>query len=360
MKNLKKILLIIQRSNGDVLLSQTLINKIFEAYKSPQIDILVNDDTVPVAKMLSNINCIHQFSYDKKKRNRWRQEKILISALFKKYDLSINLTASDRSVLYSLISGKKSISAVEINNKKSWWKKILLSNYYIFDNNKHILRNNLEPLNLLNIKYDLLQDSPIASNKVIDRIHNKLSKDGIKNFIIFHPSAQYKYKVYPTKLRNDLLALLSQLNVAIIVTGGNNLIDFEINSNLPILNNIYNWIGKTSIEEYVALSYLSRGYVGMDTLNMHIAAAQNKRIFAIFGPTKLTMWSPWSNKSQTSAVIDSPIQTYSNITIFQADMSCVACGKAGCNDSGNSNCLDKITPKVVFNQLEKWHQNSEL
>ena len=47
---------------------------------------------------------------------------------------------------------------------------------------------------------------------------------------------------------------------------------------------------------YFALSELSLAYIGMDTLNMHIAAAQNKRIFAIFGPTNLTMWSPWSNE----------------------------------------------------------------
>ena len=118
MKNPKKILIIIQRSNGDVLLSQTLINKIFESYNSPQIDILVNDDTVLVAQLLSNISDIHQFSYSKKRNNRWKQEKKLVFKLFKKYDLAINLTASDRSVLYSMIAGKRSISAVERNNKK--------------------------------------------------------------------------------------------------------------------------------------------------------------------------------------------------------------------------------------------------
>ena len=91
MKNIKKILIIIQRSNGDVLLSYSLIDSLFINYQSPQIDLLVNDDTLAVAKLLPNINHIHKFSYQKKKENRWDQEKKIIKNIFRKYDLSINL-----------------------------------------------------------------------------------------------------------------------------------------------------------------------------------------------------------------------------------------------------------------------------
>ena len=66
MKNPNKILVIIQRSNGDVFLSMTLIKKIYEHYDSPQIDLLVNDDTVAVARLLPHINFIHTFSYQDK------------------------------------------------------------------------------------------------------------------------------------------------------------------------------------------------------------------------------------------------------------------------------------------------------
>ena len=360
MKNPNKILIIIQRSNGDVLLSQTLINKIFESYNSPQIDLLVNDDTVLVAQLLSNISDIHQFSYSKKRNNRWKQEKKIVKKIFRKYDLSINLTASDRSVLYALFASKKSISAIEQDNKKSWWKKILLTYFYYFDTKKHILLNNLESLNLLKIKHDNIQLSPDISNVSIDRVKIKLSKKGIKDFVIFHPSAQYKYKIYNQFSRDKLLTYLSSLGLSIVITGSNNKIDSEIKLNLPFLPNVYDFIGETTIEEYFALSSLSQAYIGMDTLNMHIAASQNKRVFAIFGPTKLSMWSPWSNKLQRSAKIDMPEQTYGNVTIFQANMPCVACGQAGCKDSGKSECLDKIKPKVVFDQVKNWYQNVSL
>ena len=91
---------------------------------------------------------------------------------------------------------------------------------------------------------------------------------------------------------------------------------------------------------------------------MHIAASQNKRIFAIFGPTNLRMWSPWSNELRLSATEDRPIQSYGNVTIFQANMPCVACGKAGCdNNHGNSDCLDNIDPIIIYKEVENWLKN---
>ena len=358
MKNPKKILIIIQRSNGDVFLSMPLINSLYENYHSPQIDLLVNDDTIAVAELLPHIHYIHQFSYQKKQERRFRQEKELIFSVYRKYDLSINLTASDRSVFYALLASKKSISAIEKNHQKSWWKRKLLSHYYFFDTTKHILINNLESLKILNIKHQAIQRSPRVSNETTIRIKNKLENMGVNRFIIFHPSAQYNYKIYPKNLRDKLLGYLNSLNVPILITGSSNKLDLNIKKAIPALPNIYNFIGETTLEEYFVLSELALAYIGMDTLNMHIAAAQNKRIFTIFGPTNLSMWSPWSNELQTAASKDIPVQTYGNISIFQANMHCVACGKAGCDDMhGISICLDNINPKDIFSEVQNWFQN---
>ena len=125
--------------------------------------------------------------------------------------------------------------------------------------------------------------------------------------------------------------------------------------------NIYNFISKTSLEEYLALSQLSLAYIGMDTLNMHIAATQNKRIFTIFGPTNLKMWSPWSNALKCAANENKLMQTYGGITIFQAGLPCVPCGRAGCdNDQGRSECLHIIDPKKIFIEVEKWCKSERL
>ena len=359
MKKIKKILIIIQRSNGDVFLSLKLVNALFKHFQSPKIDLLINDDTYQVARLFPNINHIHQFSYSKKRDLRLTQEIQIIKSIFRKYDLSINLTSSDRSVLYAICASSNSISAIEDIKVKSWWKKLLLKDYYYFDSNKHILLNNLSPLDLLSIEFDLMQDSIIPDKTILRKVQTKLTKLSIKNFFIFHPSAQYEYKIYPRQLRNNLFKLLHNAGITIIVTGSNNKIDQNIKKEIPDLKNIYNFIGDTSLEEFIALGHLSLAYIGMDTLNMHIAASQNKRIFSIFGPTNLKMWSPWSNSMKKATVKDMPLQNYGNITIFQAALPCVACGRAGCDDNkGRSDCLFVIEPKRIFNEINQWVENA--
>jgi heptosyltransferase III len=355
LKSPKKILIVIQRSNGDVFLSSNLIYTLFEKYNSPKIDLLVNDDTYPIAKLLPHINFIHQFSYLKKKNNRWNQEKELITKIYRKYDLSINLTASDRSVLYALLASKYSISAIEKNKSKSWWKKLLLTHFYYFDIDKHILINNSESLNLLNLKHKNIQKPIAISDGIIASVKNKLAINGIKNFIIFHPSAQYKYKIYPRHLRDELLKSLNDLEIPILITGSKNKIDSEIKKEIPIAINIHNFIGKTSLEEYFVLSQLSMAYIGMDTLNMHIAASQNKPIFAIFGPTNLKMWSPWCNFLQKATRENKSIQTYHNITLFQSSLPCRSCGLVGCGSNHNTDeFIYNIKPKEIINIVKKY------
>jgi len=358
LKNPRKILVIIQRSNGDVLLSSSLIKSLYENFDSPKIDILVNDDTISVAKILPNINKVYTFSYEKKSSNRWSQERNIIKQLFRKYDISINLTASDRSVIYALLASKKSISAIEKVNYKSWWKKILLSHYYYFDSSKHILLNNLEPLRALKIKYDNFQQPIQFSKNDYSKIKSKLKDNGIERFVIFHPSAQYNYKIYPKNLRDELLVFLNTLQIPIVITGGNTEIDLKIKDEIPSLTNIYNFIGETSLKDYFVLSEYALAYIGMDTLNMHIAASQSKRIFAIFGSTKLSMWSPWSNQLKKSTAINIPIQTYGKNTIFQSSLPCVVCGVIGCgNNHGMNDFPSIIEPEKIYFEIKNWYEN---
>lgn len=355
MKNqqFKKILIIMQRSNGDVFLSSPLINALHKYYDSPKIDLLVNDDILAIAKTLQHINNIHLFSYKKKKANRLKQEKNIIKTIYKKYDLSINLTASDRSVVYAILASKYSISAVEKDAKKSWWKNMFLTKSYEFDKSLSIVKNNTASLKLLGIENEQILLTSNYAQSAKKSILKKLEKLKIKKFMIFHPSAQYDYKVYPKVLRDKLLELLNTLNIPIIITGANSELDLKIKKELPNLNNIYDFIGETSLDELLALGDLSSAYIGMDTLNMHIASSQNQRIFAIFGSTILDTWSPWSNDLQKNTNFNCPVQTYGKITIFQADMDCVACGLAGCDDKhGKSDCLDEISPEMIFEEVK--------
>ena len=240
----KRILLIVQRSNGDVFLSSPLIEGLFEAYGKPQIDLLVNSDTIAVAKMLPHVSRIHVFNYA---LGRTAQTMGLIRTIARRYDLAISLTASDRSVLLALVAGHRAISAVEQGKKRSWWKRFLLRSHYEFDTGRHIIENNTQPLALLGIDYGSQELCSAYSPEAAERVDSMLADKGIGEFIVFHPCAQYDYKVYPEKLRNRLLEELSRLGPSIVVTGSKSPLDRQIKESLPSFDKVFDFIGETSL-----------------------------------------------------------------------------------------------------------------
>lgn len=339
-----KILIIIRRSNGDVFLSSALIRTLFEHYDHPKIDLLVNENTLAVAKSLKHIDKILTFS-------RTHRQNI-ITKIFRKYDLCISLTATDRNILYAALAAKISISAIDSESTKAWWKKILLDKYFTFNDAKHMIYNILKPLSLLGINTKNLNYSPKIDARYVNQT---LIKFGLQkeNYLIFHPSAQFNFRTYPIQNINALLEKLVTLNIKIIITGSNDAINQKISSALIKHNNILNLINKTSLQELYALISQCKLHIGMDTLNTHIAASFDKKLIAIYGPNGVTQWSPFNAKLDYAPSTDTPPLTkYGNFTIIQADMPCVPCNQNGCNGLGKSDCLENIDPKMIFDEVK--------
>jgi len=355
LKKIKEILVIIQRSNGDVFFSYTLIKNLLKNYSLASVDLLVNNDTIQTASLFPEVRKIHSYSYAMKAKLGFKYDIFLAKKLWRKYDLSINLTSSDRSVFFAWSSGKNSISIVDESLSKSWWKKIILDWHIPYKPQIHSLSQTLSILDCLKISYRKNLFCPEINPRTLKKVKDLLKFQKVDRFIIFHPCAQYNYKIYPTENRNKLIDLLIKEKFSIVLTGGKNHIDSDISKSIKKNKKILNLIGKTSLEEFTALCSLSEAYVGMDTLNMHIASSLNKPIFAIFGPTNLKKWSPWSNQTNMSARTDVPFQKYGENRIFQADMPCVACGLAGCDDQhGKSECLYHISPEIIMRHYNEW------
>jgi len=345
-----KILIIIRRSNGDVFLSATLINSLYEHYQNSKIDLLIDEATLPIAKTLQHIDKIHIFSHNKK--SSISQDINIIKSIYKKYNLCISLTATDRNILYAILAAKISISAVDIENKKSWWKKALLSKFYKFDLRRHMIYNILEPLKLLGIDIKTYDYAPHIDE---EKCKKTLLKFGLQSdgYIIFHPSAQFIFRTYPIKNINALLEKLVTLNIKIIITGNNDAINQDISKALMQHDNILNLIEKTSLQELYALISQCRLHIGMDTLNTHIAASFDKKLIAIYGPNGVTQWSPFNAKLAYAPSIDTPPLTkYGNFTIIQSRMKCVPCNQNGCDGLGKSECLEDVSPEIIFNEVK--------
>ena len=95
-------------------------------------------------------------------------------------------------------------------------------------------------------------------------------------------------------------------------------------------------LGTLTLKQLAALIDRADLFIGIDSAPMHMAAALKTPVIAFFGPSGEHNWGPWGEGHN----------------IIKKDMPCMPCGKAGCNDSKRSECLEAITVKDVIPFLE--------
>ncbi len=101
--------------------------------------------------------------------------------------------------------------------------------------------------------------------------------------------------------------------------------------------NIFNLAGETSLSEAVALIGLCGLFITNDSGLMHIAAALDIPLVAIFGPTDYRATSPWSNKYKL---------------VRKTDISCSPCMKREC-PLDHHQCMEAITAREVFDAVKR-------
>ncbi|HEY1229273.1 MAG TPA: glycosyltransferase family 9 protein, partial [Ramlibacter sp.] len=108
--------------------------------------------------------------------------------------------------------------------------------------------------------------------------------------------------------------------------------------------------GRLDFNQLAGLLGRAALYVGPDTSVSHLAASAGVPTIAVFGPTNPQRWAPWpATVAQSDYERRSLAQVVGNVTLLQAGLPCVPCGRAGCHDhnQSHSDCLAVITPKRV-------------
>jgi lipopolysaccharide heptosyltransferase II len=103
-----------------------------------------------------------------------------------------------------------------------------------------------------------------------------------------------------------------------------------------------NLCGETSLPEMVEWLRRCELMVTNDTGPMHAAAALNKPLVALFGPTEPRRTGPYGHLEN----------------VLRLDLPCSPCLKSHCTYEKPDECLKAITPATVFEQVQKKLQSS--
>ena len=372
--DVKKILIIKLRHIGDVLLTVPTIRALKENFPDANISALINKGT---EEMLCNNPLLDEIIiYDRSIKGLPISQKIkgeinFISGLRKrKFDLTVDLTSGDRPALLSYLSGARYRVGNNPKGKGFLGKRLAythLSN--VEQKRRHTVEYNLDIVREFGIDTkDKSVDFYFSKDdeQYIDSFlkKNKVSKKDI--IVHVHPTSRWLFKTWNDKSMAEIIDYLQIKKMTrVIVTSSPEKKEHDKAKKILKLckSKPLELLGKTSLKQLGALSKRTNLFFGVDSAPMHIAAAVNTPVIALFGPSGAFHWGPWNNnyKCQGSRVQgqekpyskQNGLQTFGIHTVIQKDWDCIPCGKDGCNGTKISRCLEEISVRDVIKIIDK-------
>ncbi|MBI5026995.1 MAG: lipopolysaccharide heptosyltransferase I [Nitrospirae bacterium] len=159
-----------------------------------------------------------------------------------------------------------------------------------------------------------------------------------KEYVVIVPSARWQTKRWPAEYFG---ALIAGLPIPSVITGGN--ADKEIAQKVvdSSKGNGIDLSGRTNLKELIALIAGAKAVVSNDSGPMHIAAALNIPVVALFGPTDPEKTGPygWNRPGAYG------------LTVLRSSLNCSPCFKKTCKEPI---CMSAIPVKTVFEELRKY------
>lgn len=302
-----KILIIKFRHIGDVLLTTPLLANFKTHFPNASIDIAINSDAQGILK--DNPHIRRLFPYDRDRiRNLFplqravKEVAYLRNILTENYDLVLNLTEGDRGAIISrLLNSEKRLGIRSRNQVINFLHPYTLSVETL--PYRHTVERELEFLEILNL--------PILSKRV-ELYSNAPLPSGMdaSEYVVIHPVSRWMFKSWRIdRFARIIDTIQSRYGLRVILTGGPS--SFEKNYNTSIMQlcktRPLDLTGKISLQELTTLLRHARAFIGLDTAPMHMAAACDIPVIALFGPSDPVLWGPWENELQRACYTEQKI-----------------------------------------------------
>jgi heptosyltransferase-3 len=342
------VLVIKLRHHGDVLLTSPVFTTLRSALPDAQIDALVYRETAPMLQGHPAISQIHTIDRAWKRQGpaaQLRAESGLLGALRRRrFDLVVHLTEHRRGAWLTRLLRPRYSVAREFD-RAHWLWRTSFTHYYRLPRAtpRHTVECNLDSLRRIG-----LQPLPeqralvlVPGDEAAARVLQLLDTHGVapRKFIQIHPGSRWMFKCWTAGNYAALIDRLAKDGWQLVITGADD--DRERDLTDEILAALANESrartidlgGKLNLRELAALTAQARAFIGVDSAPMHIAAAMQTPVVALFGPSGDVEWGPWR---------------VPNRTIVSTDHPCRPCGNDGCGGGKISECLTTLPVDRVY------------
>ena len=349
-----RALVIKLRHHGDVLLTSPVFQVLKNHLPHLETDALVYRDT---QEMLSGHPAISQmFTIDRawKRLNplaqaaqEWRLFRAIRS---RRYDLVVHLTNHPRGAwLTRLLRPRYSVAQRAPNvdegrDSRLWIQSFTHTYPAVRGTYRHTVESNLDALRRLgiypaNAEKSLVLVPGADAERKVDAL---LAMHGViaGQFIHIHPTSRWLFKTWPAEKFAGLILRLDQDGHRVVLTAAPSADERKmiaaIKKELKVP--VVDLTGVLALKDLAAVTARARAFVGVDSAPMHMAAAMQIPVVALFGPSREKQWGPWAVAHRI-------------IVSEEPRHSCRPCGNDGCGGSKVSECLVELPVHRVFAAL---------
>jgi heptosyltransferase-3 len=332
-----RILIVVLRRLGDVLLATPLIRSVKHAWPQATVDVLAFADTTAILSGNPDIDRVIAMPA----RPGLADTLAFAARLVRRYDLAISTQGGDRPVFFALLAGRISAGPA--------------ASASLMDRCKHALLDvSVAPVAGLHRVEEVLR---LADALGIARVGEIVCPAGPQpgipqvDYAVVHPAPMFRYKRWNTAGWRALVGELAQRRLKVVITGG------PAPSEKAYLDDVLSGLdverrdGALAWHEIAALISSARVFIGPDTSVTHLAAATGVPTVALYGPTDPRLWGPWPRGGlERPWQAAGRVQQRGNVWLVQNPLPCLPCQNEGCDRhlESRSQCLDELSAAAVL------------
>ena len=331
------------RFHGDVLLATPVFSALKQRHPHLEIDALIYRETRDMLTFHPDISQVHCIDRSRKQLGTFGNLRAEIGLLrrlrARRYDLLLHLTEHWRGPILKRVLGI-SLAVTERyarRERSRFWQRSFTHHYASPRNPRHKVENHLDALRRIGIypepKARALQllPGPEAETRARTKLAGLELND--RPFVLIHPTSRFLHKCWTVEGMAELIDRL-QPHLPVLLTAAPSAAELEMVEAIRSRTRTVpaSLAGQLDLKELAYCIGAAQLFVGVDSAPMHMAAAMQTPVVALFGPTSQAVWSPWQVAHR----------------IVATRPTCQPCHLRGCGEGHVSECLLAIEVDTVL------------
>lgn len=341
-----RILVIKLKHIGDVLMATPSIAELRERFPGAFISVLVRKGTEDMVKENPKIDKVITYGGFRESpvfKKIIKEIGFAFELRKKRFDIVVEMGFGDREAIYGFVSGAPVRMGFDPGGEGFPGRGFIITHKFPMDYSLHIVERDLGLLRPLGISNSMKglelyyrdEDAEFA-RRVLEE--NRIGDEDL--IILMHPTSRWLFKCWTDEGNAGIADYFQKDKGAkVIMTSGPESREIEKAEHIMGLMKTkpISLFGNITLKQLAALIDTADLFIGVDSAPMHMAAALKTPVIALFGPSGEHNWAPRGEGH----------------TVIKKDMPCRPCGRAGCNDSKRSECLEAIALEDVIPSIEK-------